>query len=147
MDTNILDLIPQRPPMVMLDGLAGCEGNAAHGYLEIKEDNVFSRNGYLEESGMIEALAQTAAARTGWLAMNAARVEKVRIPVGVIGSVKDFRLFFHPKTGDTLETTIEVVHEFMNASVVKGIARVDSRVACEAELKIFLVEDQQDKGL
>jgi 3-hydroxymyristoyl/3-hydroxydecanoyl-(acyl carrier protein) dehydratase len=135
---DIQELIPQRPPMLMLDQLISCEGPKAKGSLLVKEENVFLMNGQLTESGMIEAIAQTAAARTGWLMKNPGPVEDVRIPVGVIGSIKDFRLHYLPMVNEEINTQIEVVHEFMNASIVKGSVSVQDRLACEVELKIFL---------
>lgn len=140
MTANIHDLIPQRPPMVMIDRLVSCEGPVAVARLKVREDNVFLKDGRLTESGMLEALAQTAAARTGWLMHSRAGQEKAEVPVGVIGSIKGFHLFFLPETGDEVETKVEVVHEFMNASVIKGSAMVRDKIACDVEMKIFLTE-------
>lgn len=128
----------------MIDRLLTCKGQLAEGILNVKEDNVFLNNGSLTESGMIEALAQTAAARTGWIAHNEDSSGKANVPVGVIGSIKDFQLYSYPATGDELTTEIEVLHEFMNASVIKGKVMVNKQTACELEMKIFLTEQNAD---
>jgi len=137
---DILELIPQRPPMVMINHLLSVDGAMATGSLEVEEDNVFVYEGILTESGMIEAIAQTAAARTGWIAFKKTGTGEKKIPVGVIGSVKDFQLSFYPKAGEKIEMEVEVLHEFMNASVIRGKVRVNENEACMAELKIFLTE-------
>jgi predicted hotdog family 3-hydroxylacyl-ACP dehydratase len=140
-EISILDLLPQRPPMVMLDRLTFCEGQVARGTLLVTGENVFTRDGVLTESGMLEAMAQTAAARTSLVRHSEGGDEKNSAPVGVIGSIKDFRLAFLPKTGQVIQTEIEVLHEFMNASVVRGRVTVDGVEACGTEMKIFLTED------
>ena len=127
--------------MVMLDRLTFCEGQVARGMLLVTGGNVFTRDGVLSESGMIEAMAQTAAARTSMLQHSKGGDEKKSRPIGVIGSIKDFRLAFLPKTGQVILTEIEVLHEFMNASVVSGRVTVDGIEACGTEMKIFLTED------
>jgi predicted hotdog family 3-hydroxylacyl-ACP dehydratase len=124
--------------MVMIDRLVSCEGQVARGTLKIRDHNVFVREGRLTECGMIEALAQTAAARTGWIAVNENGGGDNKVPVGVIGGIKDFNLFFLPEVDQQIETEIVVEHEFMNASVVQGFVRVKDIMACEVELKIFL---------
>jgi 3-hydroxymyristoyl/3-hydroxydecanoyl-(acyl carrier protein) dehydratase len=137
-NVSILDLLPQRPPMVMLDRLSFCEGVVARGELSIREENVFTCGGSFTESGMLEALAQTAAARTSLVQRSQAGAQGRPPQVGVIGSIKDFRLNFLPKTGDTIETEIELLHEFLNASVIRGRVLAGGAEACSAELKIFL---------
>lgn len=126
--------------MVMIDSLDHCEGSMARGRLLVREDNVFFRDGALSESGMIEALAQTAAARTSRMAGPGREGEERKAPVGVIGSISNFRLGFLPAAGQMIETEIEVVYEFMNASVVRGRVTVNGEEACTAEMKIFLTE-------
>ena len=138
-DMNILELIPQRSPMVMIDELLYCRGKVAGGKLRINNDNVFVRKGFFTEAGMIEAIAQTAAARTGYLNRQATKNgPKVKLLIGVIGSIKDFRLFYLPKVGDELIMEINAEYEFMNASVISGSTSVNGKTACTAELKIFL---------
>lgn len=124
--------------MVMLDQLDFCQGEVAQGRLRIVEDNVFMEGGLFSESGMIEAIAQTAAARTGYLARQTGNGKKEDPPIGVIGSVKDFELFFRPELGDEVIVEIRVMHEVMNASVIEGRVTVNDRMACKAELKIFI---------
>jgi 3-hydroxymyristoyl/3-hydroxydecanoyl-(acyl carrier protein) dehydratase len=138
---DILDLIPQRPPMVMINQLISCEGPVATGRLKLLEGNVFIEEGKITESGMIEAMAQTAAARTGLLLRSKSDENSTNIPVGVIGSIRDFQLFFFPAVGQEMKMKIEVMHEFLNASVIKGTVEVNGKLACTAELKIFLTED------
>jgi hypothetical protein len=50
---DILDLIPQRPPMAMIDKLLNAGDRSATGVLFIRESNLFCDKGHLCESGLI----------------------------------------------------------------------------------------------
>jgi len=139
---NILDLIPQRYPMVMIDILVSCNEKQVVSQLTIREDNIFINSMGLTASGLMENMAQTAAARTGYLLKNEKGESNKKVPVGVIGSIKNFRLYFLPSAGSLLVTTITVEYEVMQATVVKGKAEVDGKLAAEGEMQIFLTEDQ-----
>ena len=73
---DIFNLIPQRPPMVMVDKLFECNDQKALTGFEIVADNILVRNGQFSESGLIENIAQSAALMTGWLAINGRKVNK-----------------------------------------------------------------------
>jgi predicted hotdog family 3-hydroxylacyl-ACP dehydratase len=139
--TAILDLLPQRPPMVMVEGLLCCDEKTTMTSLTIREDNIFLKKGHLSPSGMLESMAQTAAARTGWMVKNKSGSENKKVPVGVIGSIKNFKLYFQPATGMVLTTTIEVQFEIMQATLVKARVEAEGKLAAEAELQIFLTEE------
>ena len=139
---NILELIPHKPPMVMVDRLLLCNETRGVTVLNIREDILFCENGHFSAAGMIENMAQTAAARLGWLMKEKAGGEKIKAPVGVIGSVKNFRLHFNPEVGSDLVTTIHIEHEMLMATVLTGKVEVDGQLAAEAELQIFLTDDQ-----
>ena len=63
----ITELIPQRPPMVMVDRFEGIDAeDQSHTSLTVREDNLFVEEGALTECGLIEHMAQSAAARVGW---------------------------------------------------------------------------------
>jgi hypothetical protein len=80
--------------------------------------------------------------RTGYLLKKQAGGENKKVPVGVIGSIKNFRLHFRPGVGSVMTTTVTVDHEVLSASVVRAKTEVDGRIAAESELQIFLTEEQ-----
>jgi len=136
---DIFNLIPQRPPMVMVDKLFECNDQKAMTGLKILPDNIFVRKGQFSESGLIENIAQSAALMTGWLAINLQEGEQ-KIPLGVIGAVKDFQVYFLPEVNSEMITQIEVLYRIANATIVNGKVRVHDRLAAECELKIFTSE-------
>ena len=81
MDSNILDLIPQRAPIVMVDELLDVYGIVSRSRFTIREENIFVDNGILSECGLIEHIAQSAAARVGYIFKS----KNQPIPIGYIG--------------------------------------------------------------
>ena len=55
---DIRELIPQRPPILMVDGLESVEGDTAVGTLTVRADNCFAdEEGVLSEAGVVEHIA------------------------------------------------------------------------------------------
>ena len=133
---NIIDLIPQRPPMVMIDQLELCTIDITITNFTIKADNIFCKDGLFNEPGLIENIAQTAAARAGYIAK-----QKNEEPVvGFIGSVKRLKINALPKVGSQITTSVESMHDIGNVSIVKGIVKQNNEVIAECEMNIFLQE-------
>ena len=131
---SITELIPQRPPIVMVDEFLGIEGNLSRTRLVVREDNLFVCGGVLDECGIIEHMAQSAAARVGYLF----REKGEKIPLGYIGSINDFTVARHPKTGEEMMTVIEVMQEVFHISLVAARCEVDGRCIAACKMKIYL---------
>jgi len=136
--TEIQEFIPQRAPMIMVDRILSCHDLSISTGLLLKEDNVFMHDHQFAPAGIMEAMAQAAAARTGWLLRNSRGNENKNVPVGVIGSIKNFKLHFQPVAGMNLITNVEIMFEIGNATVVRAKSEVEGQLAAEAELQIFL---------
>ncbi len=136
---QILELIPHRPPMVMVDQLLDCDNQYARSTFVIAKENIFVKNGYFTEPGMIENMAQTSALMTGWLTVKSDLIEQ-KAQLGVIGAVKDLIVYFLPKISSELTTEIKVLYTVANATVVKGMVKVNDKLACEGEMKIFMTD-------
>lgn len=143
---NIHDLLPQRYPMVMIDHLLECDEKHAVSQFIIASDNLFCGPEGFTAAGLMENMAQTAAARKGYLLRNLSGDANKKPPVGVIGSIKNFKLHDLPQTGSVLQTTVWVEHEVLQASVVKGKVEVNGNLAAECDMQIFLTEDEPGSG-
>jgi len=131
--SEIQNLIPQSPPMAMVDGLVSTDENSTTSRLRLTEKNLFCKNGYFHEPGMVENMAQTVALRGGYRAW-----QEGKSPLkGFIGSIKRFSIYQLPADNDTLTTTITVTNRLFNAFVIKGEVFVDGRLMAEGEMNIF----------
>ncbi|MDR2469314.1 MAG: hydroxymyristoyl-ACP dehydratase, partial [Tannerella sp.] len=61
-------LIPQRPPMVMVDAFYEGRDTEAVTGLTVRTENLFCDGRHLTESGLIEHIAQSASALSGYKA-------------------------------------------------------------------------------
>lgn len=131
---DILDLIPQRPPIVMVDNFLGLEEGISYTDFTIREDNIFLDKGRMTECGLIEHIAQSAAARVGFIF----RSNGEDVPIGYIGSVNKMTVKALPSLGDTVRTSIEVVQEIMGISLVEAHTWSSDTEIADCKMKIFL---------
>jgi 3-hydroxymyristoyl/3-hydroxydecanoyl-(acyl carrier protein) dehydratase len=134
-ETDIQGYIPQRLPMVMIGKLLEVADKKTVTSFIIKEDNLFCSGGFFREPGLIENMAQTAAAGVGYLA----RQNEKDLPVGFIGGLKNLRIRDFPKCGDEIVTEVTVEHEVFDATVASGKVFLEEHCIAECELKIFLL--------
>ncbi|MCL2130934.1 MAG: pseudouridylate synthase [Lentimicrobiaceae bacterium] len=134
---NITDLLPQQPPFIMVDKLLYCDSEITKTTLTISENNLFFDNGLLSESGLIENIAQTCAARMGYINKY---LHSERVKIGVIGSIKNLVIATLPKAGDVLKTTIEVVSEVFAITLVNAKVEVADKLIANGEMKIAITD-------
>lgn len=134
---NILELIPQRPPMVLIDSFDGIdEMEVSHTAFTVPSDCLFTERDALTECGLIEHMAQSAAARVGWLCREAEN----EVPVGYIGAVSKFTAYTLPAVGSRLDSSLRVVQQIGPLSLVEIRTEADGKTVAEGNLKIFLQE-------
>ena len=137
-ETTIGQYIPQKPPIVMIGKLLDMTDTKTVTSLFIKDDNLFCSEGFFREPGLIENMAQTAAAGVGYVSKEAGKEP----PVGFIGGLRNLRIHELPKVGCEIITEVTVEHEIFNATVVNGKIYLKKRCIAECELKIFLIKNK-----
>jgi len=133
-DIKILDLIPQRPPMQMIDKLIYADERSARGSLFIRDTNLFSEKGVLREPGIIEFIAQTAAAFTGYRN----KMNKESVNEGYIGAIKNLLISFLPPVNTEIHSEIMLENEIVGYTIVKGKVLWEDEVIAECEMRILL---------
>lgn len=128
-------LLPQKPPMVMVDALVEYTDLGAVTRLVVRHDNIFLRNGRLAEPGLVENIAQTAAAHAGH---NNVLNGKTEAPVGYIAAVDHLQIHKLPELHTTIETTIRVKHQMMNVTIIGGTIHCAGELIAQCEMKIFI---------
>jgi len=134
---DLLKYIPQRPPMVMIHRLKQVSDSGAVTLFDIKRDNLFVEAGFLQESGLIENIAQTGAAMTGFNAVK----NQTEVKLGFIGAVKRLKIVDKPAVGQTIETQVRVIHEVFDYRVIKGEVYAQQQLLAECEMNIFIPPD------
>ena len=135
----VTDILPQRPPFVMIGGLSSCEGNSAESFFNIRKDCIFcDADGRFSEAGMVENIAQTCAARIGYLA----RQKDEDVKIGVIGAVNNMVINDTPKVGDVIQTTVVVDQEVFNMTLVRAEIRRNGDILATCKMKIALTDKE-----
>ena len=138
---DILELLPQRRPFVMIDSLLYCDMAVTRTSLEVREDNIFNDAGHLSTAGICENIAQTCAARLGYLSLSSG--QPVRL--GFIGAISNMQVSRTPRTGEVLVTEINVLQEVFNITLVHAVVRSGDEIIAETDLKIALADDEAQK--
>ena len=132
-DIDILELLPQRPPCVMVEHLRDYSEAQSTCCLTVRADNVFFEKGCLAAAGLIEHIAQSCAARLGYYNKY---VLKTGVRLGFIGEVKNLNILRLPREGELIETTITVMQEIFDVTLVSAEVRVGTEVIATTGLKI-----------
>lgn len=135
---DIHELLPQREPFVMVDKLVYFDEKTTTTSFLVREDNLFVENGRLNACALAENIAQTCAARLGYVNKY---ILKRGIQIGFIGAVKDMKVIDTPVVGDVLTTTIHVLEQIMGLILVTAVIRIGDRVVTTAEMKIALADE------
>ena len=83
----------------------------------------------------MENIAQTCAARTGYINL----ISKKAVKIGVIGAVSNFEIVRTPKVGERIFTTIEVLEELFQITLVKAVVRCGDETIVQANMKVALM--------
>ena len=140
-DINVLELLPQRPPFVMVDELTDYSETQSSCALTVRSDNVFLEGGCLQAAGLVEHIAQTCAARLGYYNKY---VLKTGVRLGFIGEVKDLDIVRLPREGETIKTTIVVMQEIFDVTLVAAEVRVGTETIATTRLKIAQGEESSE---
>lgn len=138
-------LIPQREPFIMVDEFEECDDNSAGTALSVCPDNYFILpDGTMAETGLIEHLAQSCSALSGYKALMQASPAGEHLeeapppPVGLIGEVKQFECHRRPRLGEKLKSTVTFGFSFGNVTLATGQTFVGDELIADIQLKIFM---------
>lgn len=134
-DFNLLkNLIPQKAPFVMLDKLLYYSETKIISGLSVPPENLFVSKQKFLAPGLIENMAQTVALHTGYTYFLANKPA----PVGYIGAIKKAEVFELPAVEAELETTVEILHDIMNITLVSAKITCNGKLIAQSEMKTAL---------
>ena len=131
---NILSCIPQRAPFVLVDKILFSDDSITRSEFFVLDDNIFVENGCLKEPGLVENIAQTAAARAGYISL----LEDKPVSLGYIGAIKNLEIYFFPSTGDKLLTEITIENQIFDVTLISGKITCNEKPVAKCEMKIFI---------
>ena len=136
---DIHELLPQQPPFVMVDKLMHFDETVTTTTFEVRADNIFVDDGTLNACALAENIAQTCAARLGFVNKY---ILKRAIQLGFIGSIRNMQVMRTPSVGEKLTTTITVREQIMGLTLVDATILVGEEKIVTAEMKIALSDQE-----
>ncbi len=131
---NAAEFIPQKPPFVLVDKLLYVDENRSHAVLRSGKENIFLKEGFYSTSGMVESMAQTAAAGTGYLS----KKENKAVPIGYIGAVQKLEVLDWPPVNAEITMEINLLTNILQVSLVSAVVKMADRIMASCEMKIFI---------
>jgi predicted hotdog family 3-hydroxylacyl-ACP dehydratase len=126
--------IPQKPPFVLVDSLLYVDQKTSRCSFRIPEGNLFADDGFYSTAGLVESMAQTAAAGTGYLSSK----ENKPVPLGYIGAVQKLEVYDWPPVGSEISMTINLITNILQVSLVSGTVQSGDQLLASCEMKIFV---------
>ena len=134
---DVHELLPQQEPFVMIGRLIHFDEVRTVAETTIAADNIFVDNGFFSASGLIENVAQTCAARIGFV--NKYMLNN-GIQIGVIGAVRKLVINSLPAVGQTITTTVEIIGEVFGMTLAKATVTCEGEELLSTEIKISVRE-------
>lgn len=131
-----MELIQQREPVVMIDRLLSVSESSARSEFKIERNNIFVDKNEFSEGGLIENMAQTAAAGSGWFC----RKKDVELPLNYLGAISNFKIYKHPLTGQIIETATEIKASALNITLLKAQVFLKNELIAECEMKVVTAD-------
>ena len=139
---DVHQLLPQQEPFVTIGTLTGYDERCTTTETVISTDNIFVENGVFSAPGLVENIAQTCAARIGYV--NKYILLK-GIQLGFIGAIRNLKVSGLPRTGDTIETKVTVTEEMFCMTLADAVVTCNGQEIVTTEIKIAVREEQEEK--
>lgn len=136
---DIHELLPQQEPFVMISSLVRFDMQTTVTETVVSADNLFVEDGVFTAPGIVENIAQTCAARIGYVNKY---ILKKGIQLGFIGAIRDLKVKDLPKVGDTITTSISVIDSVFGMTLVDAVVLNNGAEVASAQMKIAVKESE-----
>lgn len=137
---DIHTLLPQQEPFVMIGKLIKFSKTETVTETTVSRDNIFVSGNCLSASGLMENIAQTCAARIGYVNKY---ILKKGIQIGFIGAIRNFNVEELPRVGDTFTTAVEIVEEVFGMTLANATVVCGGKTLATTQMKIAVKADEE----
>ena len=130
---DITTLLPQGPPFILVDKMLFSDEKVSRTSFRITAESPLVDQGRFTEGGLLENIAQTAAAGSGYHTLQTGGT----IATGFIVSVSNFIITALPQEGDELLTETTVQLRIPDIIVISGVVNCKEQVIATCEMKIL----------
>lgn len=130
-------LLPQRPPYLLVDRLLHYDEELIRCAFTVPAVHLMVDDGRLSPAGLIEHVAQTCAARIGFI--NRYILHRP-VTIGYVAALRDFRWEELPAAGSTVETEVRVLEDHFGMTLIRATVTCADRAVASGEMTIALTE-------
>lgn len=136
----VLNVLPQRPPFVMISRLVEYDDNAMLCETEVTPEGLpdgafefICRDGVYDDAALVENIAQTCAARVGYYNKY---ILKRGVEIGFIGAIRVLNIHRLPCVGETFQTAITIKSSAFGFSLADAeVMTLSGEIIAEGEMK------------
>ncbi len=131
--------LPQKRPFLMVDEIIKGGEKVCKTHFIVRQENPLFRGETFTEAGLIENIAQTAAAHIGYVEIHIRKTNLIR--VGVIAAIKSLEIFRLPHRGEDLTTTVEeTMSGIMNMSIYNAEIKIGEELIAKGEIRVAITQ-------
>jgi predicted hotdog family 3-hydroxylacyl-ACP dehydratase len=130
---DITTLLPQGPPFILVDKMLFSDETVSRTSFRITAESPLVDQGRFTEGGLLENIAQTAAAGAGYHTWQTGGT----VATGFMVSVSNFIITALPQVGDELLTETTVKLRIPDIIVISGVVNCKEQVIATCEMKIL----------
>ena len=134
---DIHELLPQQKPFVMISRMVQLDAVRTICETDIHPDNIFVEDGCFSAFGLIENIAQTCAARIGYVNKY---ILKKAVQIGFIGAIRNLEVTDLPEVGQQITTIVDVIEEVFGMTLASAVIKQGNRTLATTEMKIAVKE-------
>mgnify|MGYP003960753347 CR=1 FL=1 len=131
---NIEQILPHRPPMLMIDGYTRIDSDNASSEMHFEPSNYGCENGYVLDSMLIECVAQTVAAHFGYKSLGK---DEGYPELGMLTSVDTFVFNDMVKDTSKIDIRISKTDEIGAFKLIYGEISVQGKLVAKGRIKVF----------
>ena len=137
---RIVELIPHKPPMLMLDTLLNLNEKLVKTSFQITNHNLFVYQNHFLEAGIIENMAQSSTLIAGYEYYSLMKKENKKYipPYGYIGAINHLYIKELPEAGNVINTESEVSVKISGVTVVTSRVFINEKEIARADMKVFM---------
>ena len=134
---EIETLVPHRPPMCWIDSLTECTDSSASATVTFSTDHFAVIKGAVPESALVECVAQTMAAATGYRRARAQEQPQIVNVHGMLLSVSGFHFQSPIPVGKPLRIEAREIKRFGPMVLVSGRVSCGGATIASGELTLY----------
>lgn len=131
----IAELIPHRPPMQWIEALTACTATTATATTRFTAEHFAVTNGRVNETALVECVAQTVAAALGQrlrAAGNSAAANQ-----GMLAAVSNFKVLRPPRVAATLTIEVRELKRLGPMLMIASTITCDGQTIATGELSLY----------